>query len=1016
MYRYSDLVKRMKPRHAHKKEKDCERGLSKTWTGLILVSIFTGLALISWRLFHENETVNVPLAQDEQLVVAGPNVLAVNRQNGAGAVRSQKFVVTPIQGHVTDLQVSLRSPDLWMESYPEGYVLRMEDAAGRAEWGVPDLPSLSKVVEGQDGLEAQVDIVDAVFRDFEGLEIAALLWTSLGVGLDGSTLQTTARLRNEGLYSTDAFWPSDPVTVEEGKQREKNLVRLGFNPVQYNPVTKTVRYYETLDVRLRFVPQVDETLDVQTASSPLPPVDPCACPAWTRDTVVPESPNGVASEFAVRRSGAEVDAIYRCTVSEEGLYRIRASAMTDAGVPTASLIGSQIRLFCGDSEVALWTNTSGPMDADDWILFYADGVDGIASGDNVYWLGFGGTGNRMTSLSGAPFMDANVVDTHCKTVTYGPDLAFNNIVIPHNPEFDHWFSHELLRLKSGLNNNLMTTIATDFPVPGEDATLCFRAVGVTVSNHNTRVSVGGSVAATFSWFQDPILHRKGSPFVGSATFSSSLLSSSTVLKVEQNVPTGQIADQVFLDAVRIIYPRELKAAGDVVSFTGQAGRNDYHVTELSDASEIWVLDISNPTEPKQLIDFSVTSTASDGFQVAFGADEAETPSYYVAHSSSIVDLTTIEKTPFRDLGSVDNEADWIVITPDAYRDSVYPLTTSRHIDGHRVVVAPISDVYNEFSYGVKDPDAIRQFLGYAYHHWQKPSPTYVLIAGKGTYDPREYLLSTPALPVTKSVIPTHMGSTSEEFTGLDTWFCLVSGSDNLADMSIGRVPVNSDSQMQSVVSKILAYDNVAASHPSRKKGTLVAGRPKNIGDNFTVSADVLAGMMTAHGFSTSQKLYDCDCNSALLSAIHGGRFFVSYYGHGAAHLWDKPSAAGAKNLLHADDVSTLTNTFWPIISVFTCQNGFYVSPYRECLAERLLERPSHGAIAVVAPTAFSQTILSDEVSEGFYSALIQDKVPLLGDALLAGQLELWSTFGNSPTELMMYQIFGDPALIVNPDE
>jgi hypothetical protein len=34
--------------------------------------------------------------------------------------------------------------------------------------------------------------------------------------------------------------------------------------------------------------------------------------------------------------------------------------------------------------------------------------------------------------------------------------------------------------------------------------------------------------------------------------------------------------------------------------------------------------------------------------------------------------------------------------------------------------------------------------------------------------------------------------------------------------------------------------------------------------------------------------------------------------------------------------------------------------------------------------------------------------------MMRGQLKLFSVFGNSPTELLMYQVFGDPGMIVNP--
>jgi len=46
-------------------------------------------------------------------------------------------------------------------------------------------------------------------------------------------------------------------------------------------------------------------------------------------------------------------------------------------------------------------------------------------------------------------------------------------------------------------------------------------------------------------------------------------------------------------------------------------------------------------------------------------------------------------------------------------------------------VVDVDSVYNEFSYGVHDPYAVREFLNWTYLHWQK-QPQFVMLAGSGT--------------------------------------------------------------------------------------------------------------------------------------------------------------------------------------------------------------------------------------------------------------------------------------------
>ena len=50
----------------------------------------------------------------------------------------------------------------------------------------------------------------------------------------------------------------------------------------------------------------------------------------------------------------------------------------------------------------------------------------------------------------------------------------------------------------------------------------------------------------------------------------------------------------------------------------------------------------------------------------------------------------------------------------------------------------ITDVYDEFSGGLVDPTAIRDFIKYAYENWRK-KPGYVLLFGDGDYDYKDIL-------------------------------------------------------------------------------------------------------------------------------------------------------------------------------------------------------------------------------------------------------------------------------------
>ncbi len=933
--------------------------------------------------------------------------------------RTVQLRVTPLEGHVDRMQIDLLLPDLVLEPAPEGMVPRMPGEASHFRQGVPDLPVVSRLVDGQEGKSPRVELLNASFRDLPNLDVAPMPWTMTLLDLDGAEQVETFRWADDSIYGEDAFWPAELVQVEQARQRGRTHVRLAFNPVQYNPATRTLRYYEQISARLVFASETEEhSFKIEPASGPatMSAADPCDCPPWTRDSAVPAAPNGIASEFAARRAGAEVGAHYRFAVQTAGLYRVTGAALLAAGAPSASLVGSQIRVYNRDREVAVATSTNGAMGPDDWILLYAQGFDGLYSGSNVYWIGFGGEGFRMELASGAPLGAAPTVDSHCQTVTYGRDFPgvtpfFNGFVLPQNESLDHWFSRQLTSIQTGPLEQLTVALPTDFPVAGGEARVCVRLVGVTVSNHLSRVRFNGQMGADFQWYQQPITQSRGSLFEGSALFSSTVLTHpSTTMNVSQQVVGPQFADQTNIDTIRLIYPRELRAVSDRLEFKGQAGARNYRVSSFSETSGLWALDISDPYEPRRLTGFGVETTPSDGVRVQVGLDTVDPPTLYVAHTQAVQQIAVIEKVPFRNLADPERGADWIVVTPYAFRDSVYMLTTNRYVQGSRVVVAPLPDIYNEFSYGIPDAEAIRHFIGYAYHHWQGEPPLGVLLAGRATFDPRNYRNYAA-----KTVIPSPFGGTTDTYTGLDTRLGLVDGPDNLADVAVGRILATSNGEVQNVVNKILAFEAAPIGHAARSRATLVTGRIKNPGENFGASAEVLAGILNGAGFSTVQKLYDCNCNPQIRSAIDAGRFTVSYMGHGAADRWDASSANTSSNLFMVSDVASLSNTFYPIVCVFTCQNGYYLSPTQISLAQAFLQTAAKGASALVAPTALSQAIASDRVAEGFYEALAADEVRSLGEAMMNGQLKLFSTFGSSPTELLMYQVFGDPGMVVNPE-
>ena len=120
---------------------------------------------------------------------------------------------------------------------------------------------------------------------------------------------------------------------------------------------------------------------------------------------------------------------------------------------------------------------------------------------------------------------------------------------------------------------------------------------------------------------------------------------------------------------------------------------------------------------------------------------------------------------------------------------VAPLAAQRQQQGHQPVVVDIEDVYDEFSFGEKTPQALKDFLRWARIRWAT-APKFVVLAGDATIDPRDYEGLGNADFVPTKQVPMNQASLE---TASDDWF--VDFSDNgLPDIAIGRLSVRTPQQ------------------------------------------------------------------------------------------------------------------------------------------------------------------------------------------------------------------------------
>jgi hypothetical protein len=257
---------------------------------------------------------------------------------------------------------------------------------------------------------------------------------------------------------------------------------------------------------------------------------------------------------------------------------------------------------------------------------------------------------------------------------------------------------------------------------------------------------------------------------------------------------GVPLDVSLVDFIRLTYWRRYTAEEDVLKFTSVGG-NSLSVNGFS-SSSIRVVDI---TDLQNLKEVGGTVQGEGGgysirFQVpgqghrtllAFVDEEARTPAAIELNQSSM-------------WHQAKQSADLVIISHRNFLESLRPLEAWRESQGLSVALIDVEDLYDEFSFGVKTPQALKDFLLHARSSWQKAS-RFVLLVGDASFDPRDYYGFGHF-----DYVPTKLVDTNYIETASDDWFVDLMGMG--WDMAIGRIPVRTEQEAAGVVSKLIGYE------------------------------------------------------------------------------------------------------------------------------------------------------------------------------------------------------------------
>ncbi len=711
-------------------------------------------------------------------------------------------------------------------------------------------------------------------------------------------------------------------------------------------------------------------------------------------TATPAIPSARRSDLLDREVQWQLAAMdaARIGVQGEGWYRVAKADLLAAGFDPGD-DPAALRLFTGGVEqaISVVTGRRGHFDGDSYFEFYGTGLDTPSTANRVYWLVKDGIGKQAAK---------RIEMADSRKGTAGPDsytasverrdriLYFAALL---DETRDNFFGPVITG--DGAEQVLVLDRISSDQTPGP--TLEVAIQGVTASAHRVGVSLNGEALAEVGFSGK--LHKTATLSVSPSFLREG---GNSVRLVALDGPT----DVSLVDYVRLTYRRLAYASGDTVNVI--ASPLQAVTVKGFTTPQVRVVDVSRtdevvelPVRVKSLADgYAVTATPVAVYQgpgrpvplaqnllFAFAEERAKKPAWIDANSPSRWHESS-------------NRADLVVITHRDLTGAADALARQRARQGLKTQVIDVEDAYDEFSFGAKDPQAIRDLLARAKAVWKK-APRFVLLLGDATSDPRNYLggLMTDLVPT--KLVPLEVIKSAS-----DDWFVDFDDA-GVPQMAIGRVPVQSAAEATAFVRKLVEYDTTPGGAEWTSRATFVADRDDDTSWFSFVDATRTMGGHVPAAFARTEILVGTMATSAahesIVSALNAGPLLVTYVGHGTDTSW------GTGDLLTATDAMALSNgTQLPVVATLNCLNGLFEDPSKDSLTEALLKAQTGGAVAVLASTALTEPDSQLALGTRFYDALFaRSHTSTVGEALLlAKKSDVRGGVRRS------FLLFGDPSM------
>ncbi|WP_165732980.1 type IX secretion system sortase PorU [Polaribacter sp. 20A6] len=736
---------------------------------------------------------------------------------------------------------------------------------------------------------------------------------------------------------------------------------------------------------------------------------------------------------------------FKFSVDTTGVFKIDRSLLQQIGISTNGLNPKKISIYGNggamlpvlnsdvrftdlqENAIYIEGEDDGSFDANDYILFYAQGPHGwegtdasnikhrqnIYSDEAYYFI-------TVSNNDGKRIQEKTpITTTATKQITIFDDYTFyekeeRNLIAAGT----QWFSNTDFNIENTQNFKI------PFPnaVSGANISVTVRGVSTSISSSSMAVNVNGQDLYSLNFSPaNTTVKAKTSERTGNIVNSADILDVSITYN-----NNGNPSATAFLDYIEIVGKKELIAAANQFSFrsfeqANSVGAVEYRIENSSTIFQVW--DVSDHVAPK-----TIQNNSTDN-SFTFIADGGTLEEYQVLNQNDYYTPKALQngRVANQNLHAL-KDLNYIVITNTELSSEAQRLADyHQENSGLTTKVIILDDIYNEFSSGSKDITGIRDFLRHFYmtNSSEETKLKYVCFFGDASYDYKDRITGN------NNIVPIKLSDVSFNLATswvTDDFFVMLGNSDggmntsDQIDVASSRIPVSTLTQAKDVVNKILSYYDKSSLGDWRNTITMLADDI----DNPSSDASLQPGLdRIAESIKTNKPSFNInkiyadafvqenssggerypEVNEAITNAIEKGTLIFDYFGHGGEDGFAEEKILDKAQIQGFNNPNTL-----PLLITITCDFSRFDNPNRVTAGELTLWNTSGGAASMITTTREVYISTGQTFNEDLIKILLEYGDASIPDNLsIAEALTVAKNRSSSSQKFFIFS-FGDPAM------